>query len=753
MKRIKKNKSFNLFLAIIFIIIASFLFLKNDARAATPCTFQDTNPATAKNNTCVCTLSSNNPAPTGNSCEVASVASAAACQDMANQGTATSPTYSSCQFFSNGSFGPALTSKFVDVSKQSGVFQHPASALVGAPTASIMNPANWVETAIIWILDAILSFMGMLVSLAATLFAWVIYPGNINAIYNNPTIYSIWGTVRDFLNIAFILVLLFSAFSTVFQVEKYSYKKILLTLIIMALLVNFSFPIARFFIDVSNVLMYTILNATFPNMPSDPSGGSYLFSQFAGTGQFAAILKPDNASITTLIASIIFAFLLGVTFLTMAILFAIRLVALAIIIIFSPIAFVGEIISFGQSFASKWWNYLFKYSFFAPIMVFMLYVATKMLAAANQLGAVQMQNIANSQSVNGNYLGNMAFFAIPIIILWMGMGIASSFSIAGANAAQKWATKGMKFASTAPGKAGRWGVKKGAKKIDRDYIGVRGAIKAWKDRSAEVDTDKVGEQAALSRDFLGRIFDKGKRDPKFYQKVENANKIAKYKKEQDLFSTTEEEILGAMNKLDGKTDKESGQRTQAFLQTLAGNKDLNEFAKSKTGEFDPYTAKEALYKRLKSSLNETETVDALHDLENINLANGVYSMFGLTHVLTSADVAMDPSRGSAGQRVKSTSAEQKAAAIAKMKQVDYQKFVINFHRDSAITEDAKGNTTGLSDIGMDSLKFIESQGAKYADRMRGENKAELLKAIQEHSKKDSGVFEASIPKLVAELKK
>jgi hypothetical protein len=97
-------------------------------------------------------------------------------------------------------------------------------------------------------------------------------------------------------------------------------------------------------------------------------------------------------------------------------------------------------------------------------MVFMIVVATKMLSATSSLKSTFGAAAVGQSSQDSSIIAAMAFFCIPIVILWMGLGIAQSMSVAGASAVvgrgqkfMKWAGKG---ALNAPGKAAWWGTKK-----------------------------------------------------------------------------------------------------------------------------------------------------------------------------------------------------------------------------------------------------------------------------------------------------
>src|SRR3990167_7929341 len=124
------------------------------------------------------------------------------------------------------------------------------------------NPLLWVFNLLLY---GVSLLIWLLLFLAGILFDWAVNPENFALVVNSKSVLVGWTIVRDALNLAFILVLLFSAFATIFQVEKFHLKKILLTLVLMALLVNFSYPISRFIIDAGNVPMYYLISTAFPN--------------------------------------------------------------------------------------------------------------------------------------------------------------------------------------------------------------------------------------------------------------------------------------------------------------------------------------------------------------------------------------------------------------------------------------------------------------------------------------------------------
>lgn len=348
-----------------------------------------------------------------------------------------------------------------DVPQISDEIINPSSTAAPGTTGGGWSLGNLFTGAINRFLLAIFSVLKWVFMAAGLLLDYAIDPKNISDIVDRPAIYEMWKIVRDFLNLSFILVLLYSAFCTIFQVETYHIKKIIITLVIMALLVNFSFPIARFIIDASNVMMYYFLNNVFGDM----GGADSISGRLAGMSKVAEILIPPNASdgpTSQILMAIIFLFILLLTILVLAAMFVIRAIALALIIIFSPIGFVGNIMPGKmKSYADEWWTNLFSYAFFGPIMAFMLGISFKFMTelksteAGGAFGTIARDS--NNFSDDPSGLANLAYFSIPIIVLWFGMMTAQKMKIAGADAVTGAASKAANWAKQLPWKAAKFG--------------------------------------------------------------------------------------------------------------------------------------------------------------------------------------------------------------------------------------------------------------------------------------------------------
>ncbi len=373
-----------------------------------------------------------------------------------------------------------------------------------------------VKDAFLWAINmAIFAFFkvaAFLLGVAGMIFNEIIKPENVYRVLDNPAIYESWKMLRDLLNIAFIFVLLFSAFCTIFQAEKYHLKKVLLWVVIMALLVNFSFPVSRFIIDASNVTFYFILNSMLQG-----KDGNAMVSAYGSYSGIVDILKPikidSKTSTMYLITIFIFTLIFAVTLLVLAVLFVIRLTALGILIILSAGGFVCSIFPSTKHLADSWWSNLFKYSFFAPIMIFMMATSIRIMHYAKEGDLMESfireatNNVSTFEDQGPNVFGSAAFFAIPIVLLWAVMIVSQKLSIIGANLivgkaksfagwAKRLPWRGVKFVASATGISG--GIKQAYDYYRQKGIPIRGKRYFGRDQREEKEA-KIGQLVSLNK--------------------------------------------------------------------------------------------------------------------------------------------------------------------------------------------------------------------------------------------------------------
>lgn len=329
----------------------------------------------------------------------------------------------------------------------SGIFLAAVAAiLLFAPTKTTHAFMDEFTSPVSTFLYVIFLGCAQLLKIAGLLFDYAVNPDSFTDVITMEAVLNGWKMVRDLFNIAFILVLLFSAFSTIFAVESFHIGKIWLRLVIIALLVNFSYPIALFIIDASNVLMYYFLNAAF----SDGGSAAISTGWAKWTGVTDALVPRDSGGGLNygsddlkmkLVMAIVVVFVLMATMITMAILLVIRIVVLAILVILAPAGFVAGILPSTKKHSDDWWSNLFKYSFMGPTLAFTIVLGMKMMMEMKNSETIasinKMAASSSSSESDPSYLASLTFYIIPIVLMWSGMIVAQKLGVAGAGLAVK----------------------------------------------------------------------------------------------------------------------------------------------------------------------------------------------------------------------------------------------------------------------------------------------------------------------------
>lgn len=302
--------------------------------------------------------------------------------------------------------------------------------------SGIVDGSKWIIT---WLLAQVRKVIySVIATPAAAAFVWVVNPANISGptgVLNYPAVYSLWQFIRDFFNLFFILILLFSAFATIFQVDSFNIRNIFKNVILVALLINFSFPITRFLIDAANVPMYYFINDVIG--AGTGQGGTRAMNNLLGhsgvsSGIFATV--GENDDLTSLAMAIIFTFLFGVSLAVLSVMMIVRLIALTLLLIFSPLGFAGALLPGLNKYGQEWWSKFWNYALFGPAAALMLVVSLRFLEASSP-AFQSMQMAATNVTVTkagAITVAQIIFYTFPIILIWSTIGMASKFSIAGA---------------------------------------------------------------------------------------------------------------------------------------------------------------------------------------------------------------------------------------------------------------------------------------------------------------------------------
>ncbi len=201
------------------------------------------------------------------------------------------------------------------------------------------------------------------------------------------TIDTLWVTVRDIFNLTFIFGLVFIGLRMIFGSDSNT-KKMLISIILAALLVNFSLFITKFVVDFSNISTVQLVNS----FPKDADGAVSISGEFMRLMGLTSVLdfsSKSGADFEKLRGGGSFGYIFGTMFLyiiTAFVFFAgsflliIRFVVLNIYMVLSPIMFIGWVFPSMSKYSTEYWSGFLSRCFVAPAYILMIYFSAKVLA-------------------------------------------------------------------------------------------------------------------------------------------------------------------------------------------------------------------------------------------------------------------------------------------------------------------------------------------------------------------------------------
>lgn len=365
-----------------------------------------------------------------------------------------------------------------DIDRAPGGLNNPSTQ---SPTTGTRAPAPTQNQATVkpsnTLTGLVISIVGFFLWITAGLFDSAVNQfvlgmgGWINGSLGN-AIDMIWSLVRDLVNLTFIFGLVYVGFKTILDASANT-KRLLASIIIGALLVNFSLFIAKVVIDVSNVTAIQLYNAMGIGTQSrDSSLANLSVSEvfMARMGIINLVAVPNasgdiqrkqggwntdgEGALAFVIGAAIFIQVAAFVFLAAAVLLTIRMAVLVILMILSPIAFAAQVFPAVETWSKKWWHSLFDQAFFAPALFFMFYITLK--AAESYQGQTQQFDgiFVDAQAKNG--FTTAAFFCLTMALMVAGLIIAKQMGAYGASRALNIGARSANFIRrSAQGYAGR----------------------------------------------------------------------------------------------------------------------------------------------------------------------------------------------------------------------------------------------------------------------------------------------------------
>ncbi|MFA5736682.1 MAG: hypothetical protein WC893_00755 [Candidatus Paceibacterota bacterium] len=353
-----------------------------------------------------------------------------------------------------------------------------------------INPMACVLSIAAGISTLILKIFGTILWISSSIFDLSIYISIVSfkSLIASTGIDAAWKVMRDLANLSFIFILLYIAISVIFDISiGGNSKKLIVEVIIIALLVNFSGFLVRVVIDASNVIAYEF----YSRMSYDPQAneawildrvnaniGTALVSKLDLSAHVVPIdeiddYEGDEVTTTRLgffqivigsLGSIIIILMASFVLLAGSIMFLIRTVTLLFVYVFSPIGLTLRLIPMFKDSYTKWQDALLKQSFFAPAFLIPLFAVFKIL------GDKGLSTLAQDAGIG---TGLMKITMIQLIVMAMIAScifIAQKFGAKGLDFSKKWAGKSqasmVRYGSAGLNLGGK-AIRKGSVKIDQ----------------------------------------------------------------------------------------------------------------------------------------------------------------------------------------------------------------------------------------------------------------------------------------------
>jgi len=241
-----------------------------------------------------------------------------------------------------------------------------------------------------------------------------------------------WKIVRNLANMFIVLGFVVVGIATILRIREYEAQKLLLPLILIAILINFSTVICGLIIDASNIIMNYFLTGgggaggiVTPITEALSNDADQRVRQLmdAGDSQFLELIG-------TYVGLTVFNVIAMITFSALALILLIRQVILMCLVVLAPLAFTCWVFNATKKIWSMWWENFVKWCFIGVGAIFFTYLAAFIISK----GLFIQSGAGGSGGGQVQTLGSLGFL-IPIIFLLVGLKITLGSSAMGATAA------------------------------------------------------------------------------------------------------------------------------------------------------------------------------------------------------------------------------------------------------------------------------------------------------------------------------
>lgn len=337
-----------------------------------------------------------------------------------------------------------------------------------------VNPLTWFTNCILATLYyLIFTPLAAITAITADILDYFIYYSTSDQAYRNTFIEKGWGVVRDIANIFFIIGLMFVAIKTVLGINTTNNRKMISSIIIFALVINFSLFATKVVVDASNVLAKIFYHQIKPidkngvpieskqeqrsvtvglvkifdpiNVINAPTCSGSFLGLGCKSGEKDVSEMKSEFFLVLLLAIILMAYMIYI-FISVSFLFVARTASIWLAMIFSPFAFASHAISThikGLGW-DEWLSNLLKSAFLAPLFIFFLYIIL-LFGDIFALGGVSVSG-SEEKWISG-FMSTFIPFMIVFVLISQAKSLAKTYSGAMGDAISKGAVAAIGLAA------------------------------------------------------------------------------------------------------------------------------------------------------------------------------------------------------------------------------------------------------------------------------------------------------------------
>lgn len=299
--------------------------------------------------------------------------------------------------------------------------------------------ANCLSVGFQWIIkNILLEIGGFMVWLTANMFNYAIKIGVLEfSSWAPDSLYPIWLIVRQIVSLIIVFIGLYLGF--MYILGKDGFQKYIPWVIMFALFVNFSYPLVRTAIDLSNIISLKIYVSAVGSGVLEPStasdAGSLIVSKLGLQGLAASAVSSKGGtglvtsinSVPAALLAVCYVFYTAYIFFMVTALFVMRTAALVFLIVASPILLVDSVLPMLGERAKLVRKIFFEQLAIGPIFMLMLALTLKFLDVFSASGKLSASGLSGAASGTGaDTIGVFFNILMMLIMLWIMLKVTKS---------------------------------------------------------------------------------------------------------------------------------------------------------------------------------------------------------------------------------------------------------------------------------------------------------------------------------------